>query len=342
VANGTSGAYEYNLTDHLGNVRAVINQDGNVVQTTDYYPFGMPITQTGSSTNNYLYNGKDVQEETDWLDYGARMYDATVGRWFNMDSMAENYMSITPYAYCLNNPVLFVDPDGNYVYIYHQGQEYTYRDGTLYYWNTEGSKGYWAIYDGMDNFLMHLWGNLSRLDRYGEDLMHFFDNFWNNAYLKSSYNQTPIYRTLFDDNNTILIDDRLRSKALPTEIGAHAAPVWLIIGHELAHRQYAITHPTEARQTWYETGEGNERKIVYQSEKYATHVENQLRVNAGLPLRTHYGGDYHNGELVGKEISRILDERTRESIFYNTPYTKSLYLLGPMKRRYGDYYYPFK
>jgi RHS repeat-associated protein len=119
VVNGLIGTYEYNLTDHLGNVRAVINQDGNVIQTTDYYPFGMPITQTGSSTNNYLYSGKEAQEETDWFDYGARMYDATMGRWFNMDPSAETYFHISPYAYCANNPVKYIDPTGEHILIYY-------------------------------------------------------------------------------------------------------------------------------------------------------------------------------------------------------------------------------
>lgn len=58
-------------------------------------------------------------------DFGARNYDQALGRWMNMDALAEVYVGISPYAYTLNNPVLFIDPDGNYVddsYIY---QKYT-------------------------------------------------------------------------------------------------------------------------------------------------------------------------------------------------------------------------
>jgi RHS repeat-associated protein len=115
VANGSTGTHEYNLADHLGNVRAVIDQEGNVLQKTDYYPFGMPIARAGGSDNKYLYNGKEEQEETGWLDYGARMYDASIGRWFNMDVLAEKYYTISPYVYCLNNPLVFIDPTGMWV-----------------------------------------------------------------------------------------------------------------------------------------------------------------------------------------------------------------------------------
>jgi len=58
-------------------------------------------------------------------DFGARNYDSALGRWMNIDALSEVYVGISPYAYTLNNPVLFIDPDGNYVddsYIY---QKYT-------------------------------------------------------------------------------------------------------------------------------------------------------------------------------------------------------------------------
>jgi len=119
--------YEYNLTDHLGNVRAVFAVDGDgkaeLKQTTDCYPFGMVMNQTdiycrSCPENKFLYNGKEIQNDViagqklDWYDYGARMYDAAVGRWPVIDPLAEKMRRWSPYVYCFNNPMRFIDPDG--------------------------------------------------------------------------------------------------------------------------------------------------------------------------------------------------------------------------------------
>jgi RHS repeat-associated protein len=61
----------------------------------------------------YLYNGKELQEETDWYDYGARMQDPWLGRFFTQDRFSEKYYALTPYQYGADNPILFVDVNGD-------------------------------------------------------------------------------------------------------------------------------------------------------------------------------------------------------------------------------------
>ncbi|AYQ32282.1 RHS repeat-associated core domain-containing protein [Runella sp. SP2] len=96
----------------LGIVRQVINETGAVLQKTEYYAFGMPVVKSGAANNKYLYNGKELQPNTGWLDYGARQYDGAVGRFFTIDPLAEKYTAWSPYNYTFNNPLRYIDPDG--------------------------------------------------------------------------------------------------------------------------------------------------------------------------------------------------------------------------------------
>ena len=106
--------------DHLGNVHQVTEADGtktgNVIQKINYYPFGAQFCDNSVDSNvqPHKYNGKefDKMHGLNTYDYGARQYNPVTARWDRMDPLAEKYYSISPYAYCMNNPIIFVDPDG--------------------------------------------------------------------------------------------------------------------------------------------------------------------------------------------------------------------------------------
>jgi len=122
----SSGNYtmEYQITDHLGNVRAMFadkNNDGmltadEITQINDYYPFGRQITYSQnlvpSPDNKYKYNGQEFQIDLSEYDYGARHYDPVIGRFNGIDIMAENHYDFTPYHYALNNPITYADEFG--------------------------------------------------------------------------------------------------------------------------------------------------------------------------------------------------------------------------------------
>ena len=105
--------YHYYLQDHQGNNRIVVSQNGTVEEVNQYYPFGGTFAST-SSVQPYKYNGKELDRKggLDWYDYGARHYDAALGRWHAVDPMAEKYYGVSPYNYCLNNPFKLIDPNG--------------------------------------------------------------------------------------------------------------------------------------------------------------------------------------------------------------------------------------
>ena len=89
-----------------------------IVQENAYYPFGMTIAGLDYSynnhTNRYLYNGKELIEDLNLnlYDYGARMYDATIGRWGVVDPLADQRSRVSPYKFVQNNPLKRIDPDG--------------------------------------------------------------------------------------------------------------------------------------------------------------------------------------------------------------------------------------
>ena len=108
----------YFIRDHLGSVRVVV-ENGEVVERNDYYPFGARHEREDyvASDNRYKFNGKEEQltGSLGWLDYGARMYDAGIGRWWSVDPFGEEYAHLSPYNYCSNIPNLLVDPTGSYL-----------------------------------------------------------------------------------------------------------------------------------------------------------------------------------------------------------------------------------
>ncbi|UPT69695.1 MAG: RHS repeat-associated core domain-containing protein [Flavobacterium sp. JAD_PAG50586_2] len=108
-----------------------------ILEENHYYPFGLKHTNynagakdlqkkeefpelteigelTGSKAYKYKYNGKEYQDELglNMYDYGARNYDPAIGRWMNIDPLAEQSRRWSPYNYCYDNPVRFIDPDG--------------------------------------------------------------------------------------------------------------------------------------------------------------------------------------------------------------------------------------
>ncbi|KDN54720.1 RHS repeat-associated core domain protein-containing protein [Flavobacterium seoulense] len=154
--NGTF-SYIYQYKDHLGNVRLSYKDVGtttpslHIVEESNYYPFGLKQKVTGELINNssykYKYNGKELQDENiggvqlNLYDYGARNYDPALGRWMNIDPLAEKFSKISPYTYVANNPLNAIDPDGRDIIFLTRNndgsvkEQFKYRNGNFYHEN---------------------------------------------------------------------------------------------------------------------------------------------------------------------------------------------------------------
>ena len=113
-------AYEklqfYYHPDHLGSSSYITNLDGEVVQHIEYVPFGEVFIEERNSIWNtpYLFNAKEFDEETGLYYYGARYYDPHLSLWMSTDALKEKVPNVSSYAYTENNPITYVDPDGNF------------------------------------------------------------------------------------------------------------------------------------------------------------------------------------------------------------------------------------
>ena len=118
----TDGKYHYYLKDHQGNNRVVVDEEGTVEEVNHYYPFGSVFSSTGDA-QPYKYNGKELDRKggLDWYDYGARMYDAALGRFMKTDRFSEKYVSLSPYQYGANNPVNNIDVNGDSITVLNYG-----------------------------------------------------------------------------------------------------------------------------------------------------------------------------------------------------------------------------
>ncbi len=111
--DGSAFSYQYNLTDHLGNVRVTVDESGNAVQGDDYYPFGLTFNSSAVSPENlYKYNGVEQDPNTGIYETLFRGYDPALGRFMQIDPLADFMPGINPYNFGFNNPISMIDPEG--------------------------------------------------------------------------------------------------------------------------------------------------------------------------------------------------------------------------------------
>ena len=324
---------QYFLRDHLGSVRVIAEDRHTVISRTDYLPFGVRMSGDGLTTGNatgrsswYGFSGKenemwggydtaDGDTTPHWLKgeryqhFGARAYDPVSCIFMQVDPMAEKYYGMTPYGYCAGNPVMMVDPDGAWIEIQYGESLYRYDSGSLYRYNKST-----ALFEECDiqsgSFVEIVFVSILQLlnSDTGADLVSFFNNDENNVRIHPG--ETPDANNVMENSTKIVLNPLGSGSKIPTEIGIDESPLWLDLGHELAHRKDFIERGYDvATQPWLSAS-------IKDTEKVATHYENMIRQEMGLPLRTHYACETSDTTIMqAHEPSRLI-KRNGKSLFF--------------------------
>ena len=305
-ADGTGYTVFHHITDHLGSVRAITNAStGNVVETSDFLPFGTRWSQTSGSSsstltdasNRWRYSGKEEQKTLNsslpLIDYGARMYDPTIARWLSVDPMAEKYYPLSPYVYCANNSVSIVDYHGDSLWVKNNRNEYQYNNGSFY---LNGQK-------------VKEKGFLKSVGRALESILNTEEGASMIQELSSSNNTFTIVRgdeDKFQASNIInaygmerivRFDPYVESKSIESVLGGSGGIiVWNPNGVLLPTTQGLTKTPfADLAHEMFHALDANRGSLtdektfsIKNNEWQAVYRENTLRSQAGLPLRTHY------------------------------------------------------
>ena len=149
----------------------VIFYRASIRNISDYSPFGVQLSERTISGDGYRFgfNGMEADYEVkgsgNSYDFGARMYDPRVGRWLTIDPLSDKYPSLSPYNFVSNSPLMFIDPDGNQIFIYYDSGEKDENNKPILKSYLYGSK----IKKPRDKFVRKSIRTLNKSQRMGRD-----------------------------------------------------------------------------------------------------------------------------------------------------------------------------
>ncbi len=296
VWNGVRKNY-YNQVKELASTR----------QRTQNYPSGLPWAESfGAAVQKNKFNGCEFIEMNgfDVTDLGNRGVQNATNRFTSMDRFCEKFPWQSPYVHAGNNPVNFVDVNGDSIWVSVVNQNTKTID--KYYWGTDsnGKQGFLDanknLYTGNDQFVLDLTANITDLSSksFGKSLVSDLSASTNNLTIAKSRDG----ENKADVNGTYILWEPKNTNGGISDGGGTSRPSFIGLGHEMAHIQ-DTWNKTIDNTTWVTIGS----QTIPNSEKYATHVENQIRSEHNIPLRTHYGIQMVMGGIkMGLESTRIV------------------------------------
>ena len=304
-----SMTYRFYVKDHLGNNRMAIHEPTqSVEQVNDYYPYGGQMSSsTGWNAQRYKYNGKefDRMHGLDWYDYGARWMDPALGRWHSMDPLCEKYYDVSPYAYCLNNPIKAIDPDGRYVaYFDGNDKEWIYNsEEQAFFCGDVKFEGDNEDLSSLTKALNTLYGTCDEMTSVIDDKKNGVEiGIHNKGREANGEGVGQISSTAQQKDANIKSHISWNPKA--SSYGGNST---VSLGHELAHSYDRFNGITDLKRN----GPGFD---VSHAEAFATHVENKIRSSLGIVLRGYYypGDDGPSqGKLTKGRQSVYFDDKER-------------------------------
>ena len=248
---------------------------------------------------------------TDHLGNVRTVVDITdIQRWTTPNPLAEKYYDLSPYAFCNNNPVNFVDPDGSSI------TTTQLKDSTIIQYTWQMFNGKWQFVNNANNEA-YQYGSDSYIDNLSAALYSLMENA--NGYLlvttlaESKINLTvgKYKKNTFYPNQNSVGWNTTNINAIPTTDGINNNIPFISLSHELAHAYNKIINESSNNSCWYYSYDIE----IAQDEIYAIHYENLIRKEHGFPLRTRYTIDG----------PRVID-KNRRSIYFNcqmeTKYTR--------------------
>lgn len=268
----------------------------------------------------------------DVTDLGNRGVQNATNRFTSMDRFCEKFPWQSPYVHAGNNPVNYVDVMGDSILVFVANQNTNTND--KYYWGTgsNGKQGFLDanknIYTGNDQFVLDLTAGITDLSSksFGKTLVDDLTSSTSTVQIGKSRNG----KNNADDKGTYILWEPKNTDGGIREGGGTSRPSFVGLGHEMGHIQ-DIWNKTIDNSTWITIGNKN----ISNSEKYATHIENQIRSEHNIPLRTHYAiQELKGGVQIGLESTRIVSGGF--SLFYirNNGMTQNGFLLPPTPYKY--------